>query len=57
MKLMGQVYIPKSAAALQKTLELADKILSGVRLFKVFVNMDISSADTARGILEGNNKK
>ena len=49
VRFMGQIYINKdNPTFLVKTLRLADKVLSGVPLYELRCNMDVSAAEMAR---------
>ncbi len=50
-KFIQQTYRPADVTALEKTLVLADRLLSGVSLYRLGCNMDISAARTAFGAM------
>lgn len=52
-RLVSQIYLPKEADGIIKTMRLADRVISKVRLVDLRCNMDISAADVAYGALRG----
>ena len=51
--LLRQIYRPKDAAALAKTLDLIDRLTSSLRLFSLGCNMDTDAARTAYEAMKG----
>ena len=51
--LLQQVYRPKNAEAMRKTLALIDKLADQVELYRLGCNMDISAAETAYNAMKG----
>lgn len=54
-RLVSQIYLPKEADSIIKTMRLADRVISGVRLVDLRCNMDISAVDVAYRALDPRN--
>ncbi len=45
--LLNQIYLPKSAEGTERTLELADKMVKGCKMWEIYCSKDIKSAEIA----------
>ena len=58
MDFMTQIYLPKkSPVTLSKTMSLANKLIGGVKLVRLYCNMDPEAAHVCRAALEGGTDK
>ena len=55
-KILSQTYTQSTPEFMKKTMELVDRLLSGVRVYKLFCDISPEAAELSFGVMKGNEK-